>query len=162
MSISMVGEDAVSKRRWPRLLIWIAGGAFLLLAIAIGGLVVIGASLLSGTSLTRDDFPTPADAAAFVSDHVPVRLPAGAVVHDLTYERFTDWHLRATVHLGSNEAVNEYLRQSHDNHQEDVDYCGPASSTASSVSYFLPQWHACGNLARAPEQGALTVVCYTR
>ena len=39
------------------------GSVLLLLGLAAGGLIILAASLLSGTSLTRDEFPTPADAA---------------------------------------------------------------------------------------------------
>jgi hypothetical protein len=47
-----------------------------------------------------------------------------------------------------------------ENHEEDVDYCGPSDSDPRAVSYFLRKWQACGRVT-ATEQGALAVRCFT-
>lgn len=129
--------------------------------LVVGGLAVLAASLFSGTSLTRGDFTTPAEATAFVSDHLPLSLPDGANVTTLTYERFTDWHLEAAVRLPSAEAVRDYLSRARAGRTDDVEYCGPSSETSETVSYFLSQWSACGTV-NAAAQDTITVRCHTR
>ena len=149
------------RPRWQRHLPWIAGAVVLVLVLAAGAFIVLLARLFSGTSLTRGDFPTPAEAADFVSDHLPAPLPPGATVHELRYERFTDWHLEAKVDLGSPAAIDDYLQRAREHHEQNVDHCGPSDSDPRALSYFLPKWHACGSIT-VTETGGLAVRCATR
>lgn len=149
------------RPRWRRPLLWGAAAVAFVLVFAAGGFIVLVVSLFSGTALTRDDFPTAAEASNFVSDHLPVPLPANATIQELKYERFTDWHLEAAVDLGSEAATDAYLLRALEQREEDVDYCGPSASGPRAVNYFLSKWHACGSVT-ATEQGGLAVRCFTR
>ena len=145
-----------------RAVLWVVGSLFVLLVLAGVGFVVLVATLFSGTSVTKRDFADATEAAAFVSAHLPAPLPPGAEVQELTYDRFTDWHLLATVSLGSSEAVEAYLRTAREQRQENVEYCGPWDFPAQGVSYFLAVYQACGSIVPGPSEGSLTVRCLTR
>jgi hypothetical protein len=114
-----------------------------------------------GTELTLDDFETEEQALAFVSDHLPARLPPGSRVTALTYERWADWHLDATVRLRSAAAVEQYLGAAREARKPDGGYCG-ASGGHGDVEYFLPQWMACGSARAGAAPGELAVRCHTR
>lgn len=135
------------------LLLLVGGGATIGLVLAAWG--------FAGTSLGVDDFASGAEARDFLDSHLPVGLPEDAVIRALTFDRFTDWHLEATVDLGSAHAAAAYLGRAEEVRARDPEYCGPGSSSAS-VDYFIAKWHACGAIVRANAKGLLRVTCYTR
>jgi hypothetical protein len=145
-----------------RVVLWAVGPLLVVLVLAGVGLAYLAATSLSGTSLTKRDFADPTEATAFVSAHLPAPLPTDAEVEELTYDRFTDWHLSATVSLGSSEAVETYLRTAREQRQENVEYCGPWSLPADAVAYFLAEVQACGSIVPGPSEGSISVRCLTR
>ena len=156
----MQSRPAHPRASWRRLLPW-ALASVLLVGGALVGVVIVAASLLSGTTITRRSFATEAEAVAFVNGHLPRPLPAGTIVRELTYDRFTDWHLAATVDTGSSEAAREYLAGARALRQRNPDYCG-SDGSGPTVDYFLSKWSACGAITPGPEPGMLQVACFTR
>src|SRR6187551_1382212 len=94
------------------------------LGIALCGfaiLFVVEVARALDTDRDLSDFESPKEARAFATAHLPVPLPADAVVETLHYARWTDWQLSARVRLPSSAAVNRYLDQvKHDRKLDDV------------------------------------------
>jgi hypothetical protein len=114
-----------------------------------------------GTHLDRGDFESEAEALEFVSDHLPAALPPDSTVSVLTYDRFTDWMLRASVSFPDREALNTYLEKLRSAAESNPDYCGDPTPPAAG-GYFLKKWWACGTVTRGPQPNLLVIQCNTR
>jgi hypothetical protein len=133
--------------------------AFLLLA---GFVVLVGAAATAlDTNRDLEDFESPQQAREFVSAHLPTPLPATAVVQELNYERWTDWHLKARVRFESAAALTSYMGQARLDRTLDDAYCG-GTEPSGSVRYFLTPSFACGKASVAEVSGTLDIVCHTR
>ncbi len=155
------GQTTPGTQRWLFLLLG-AGGVLAFLSLAAGGLLVVAASQFASTTITRRSFATEAEAVSFVSDHLPAPLPSDAVVEELRYDRFTDWHLEARVDLGSAAAAAAYLARARAAGVQNPDYCGAGDGNPRELGYFLAAWSACGTVAPGAEEGVLEVTCFTR
>ena len=150
-----------SKRKVRRLVGWTAA-AMVLFSLAFGA-VVVGAVAFSraGASLTRKDFATDASAAAFVAGHLPAPFEGTVAVHELAYDRFTDWHLEALLDFGNASNAEAYLAQARAVRRQNGAYCGDVDA-GQAVDYFLPKFSACGSIRPGPHASELRVECYTR
>ena len=133
---------------------------------AAAAFVTIGAVLLAGvgaldTSRSLDDFENNEQARKFVSEHLPAALPNDAVVSKLSYERWTDWHLAATVQLGSAQAADELVARVIADRKTDDAYCGEKDPELGA-RYFLPASFACGSVSRGAAPSTLEIRCNTR
>jgi hypothetical protein len=140
------------KRIWLR---WLLGGIALVTA-ALAYFVWLVFDTFDG-GMTLDDFDSNAEALAFVSDHLTEPLPQGATVTALRYDRFTDWHLEATVKVSSPHAYVGAVRGNRG--PSSSGYCNESES-ATSVSYFLAKWHACGTVW-VPAPDSIALICGT-
>jgi hypothetical protein len=139
---------------------------FLGLAV-VAVLLLAGAALLAlsaATELDSDrelkDFDSPAQARDFVSAHLPAPLPSTAVVEELRYQRWQDWHLQARVRFISGDEVASYLGEAKQKRASNDAYCG-GSEPGDGVSVLLEDVSACGSAAATPP-ASLSVVCATR
>jgi len=151
------------KRKANRVAFWAAAATALIGLALAAAAAVAGAVGFSnaGTALTRKDFATDASAAAFVAGHLPVPLVGSVAVHQLTYDRFTDWRLEALLDFGNASNAAAYLEQARVARQQNVAYCNDADA-GHSVSYFLPKFFACGSIQPGVHASELRVECYTR
>ena len=134
---------------------------------AVALLLLLGVALLAlatATALDTDrelkDFASPAQARDFVSAHLPAPLPVTAVVDELRYQSWTDWHLQARVRFDSPEGVASYVEQARLQRTLNDAYCG-SSEPSGGVRYFLDDVTACGS-ATVLSPASLKVVCHTR
>jgi hypothetical protein len=134
---------------------------------AVALLLLLGVALLAlatATALDTDrelkDFASPAQARDFVSAHLPTPLPVTAVVEELRYQRWTDWHLQARVRFESPAGVASYVSQAKLQRASNDAYCG-SSEPSGGVSFFLSDVTACGS-ATVVHPASLKVVCHTR
>jgi len=160
-----VGETqkSIGKQRGRRRLVRRVIGIAVLLGLVMLAAAIAAARLfsLAGTSLTRKDFKTDAQAAAFVSDHLPVPFAGAVVVRELTYDRFTDWRLESLVDLGTTSAAEAYLEKARTARRQNDGYCG-GSESGDAVRYFLTQFTACGWIQHEPGASVLRIECNTR
>lgn len=135
-----------------------------MIAISAPGFIamVVLVYMAKGGDANRElsDFDSPAEARAFVSAHLPVPLPNGAVVEDLHYERWLDWHLSARVRLPSREVTEGYVDQVKRDRALDDQYCGSDEPTPGA-RYFLRDVFGCGSI-NGVKSPLLEVRCYTR
>jgi len=155
-----VSQNAPKRKGWVWLLISLALGALVTLVLALGAFVLWGVGGLSGTSLDRGDFPTETEAREFVNGHLPTPLPSNAKVTALTYERFTDWHLTTSILFPSQIEARAFLTKAHGARTTNEGYCGPDAD--AQVSYFIPEYYACGRITEPTANGMLEVTCNTR
>jgi len=136
------------------------GGA---LVLACGGLLGLGwlASGFAGESRKLQDFSSPQQARDFLTAHLPAPLPSDARIEELTYERFTDWSLSASVRFPSNQAALDYIERVKQERRLDDDYCGNAEP-ASGARYALPELKACGAVRSESSSRVLDFTCQTR
>jgi hypothetical protein len=135
------------------------GVVAVLLLLGVGALVGTAASALD-TDRDLKDFENPQQAREFVSAHLPTPLPDTAVVEELRYERWQDWHLKARIRLGSAEAVAGCLDKVKLGRELNDAYCGDTEASGS-VRFFLKKPFACCSAGRATAD-SLSVTCYTR
>jgi hypothetical protein len=112
------------------------------------------------TDRDLSDFASPAEARAFTSAHLPVPLPADAVIEQLHYERWTDWNFCARARLPSPDAVERYLEQAKSDRKLNDAYCYD-EDPPHGARYFLADVSACGSIKLASPQ-VIEVHCYTR
>ena len=107
---------------------------------------------------TLEDFDSNANAVACVSEHLTVALPPGATITAFQYDRFQEWHLRATATVPSAEAYLDAVRANRD--PPSPPYCEDVSETFE-VSYYLRKWDGCGTV-RVVDATAVEITCGTR
>ncbi len=156
---TLTGVSGAKSSRLRRALPWLLfGGA----ALGLGALALLAAlaSLFTDTSLDRSDFASDAQAAEFVSEHLPAPLPASVRVEKLSYDRWTDWRLSASVELPSVQATEAYLKRARAARATNDEYC-LTSGNAQVLQYFLAKWYACGSIQRQSPR-TLLIGCNTR
>lgn len=148
-------RDPVPSTMWNvlRLLVWVG-------VVGSFAMTVFWAWSFSqlGNDIDRSDFETEAKAVEFVQGHLPIPLPQGVAVPELTFQSFTDWYLEATVvfpSVGERTDFLEALRQ-----HPDAKGCDEPLPPGGAT-YSLPKVQACGrvNLGGAP--AALVIECNT-
>lgn len=160
LPVSTQTRPTKQPSRSRRIIFWVG-----VIAVAGLGLAGLAAGSLqfssAGSSLTRKDFENDMKAASFVSAHLPAPLPPAALVRELQYDHFTDWHLEAVVQLGTAKAMEAYLQNVRAVRQQNMEYCG-GPEAGSETQFFLPEVHACGAIRPGAKEGELIVHCYTR
>jgi hypothetical protein len=141
---------------------WVFLGLAVVALLLLMGVALLALSAATALDSDRDlkDFDSPAQARDFVSAHLPAPLPSTAVVEELRYQRWTDWHLKARVRFISEEGVANYLGQARHERASNDAYCG-GSEPSGGVSFFLKDVSACGSATASPP-ASLSVVCSTR
>lgn len=142
---------------------WVFLGLGVLAVLLLVGFawLVVYLAVAFDTDRGLKDFESPQQSRDFVSAHLPTPLPATAVVTELLYERWTDWHLTARVRLEGAAAVDAFIGQARLSRTLNDAYCG-VDEPGGRVRYFLPKSSACCAVGVAAEPGALDVSCYTR
>ena len=144
-------------RRLRKIVLW-GLVACALVTATLFGLLIWGVQTSFGQNRTLDDFDSAAEAITFVSHHLPTSLPADSRIEQLTYQRWTDWHLRAEVTLpGGTEQMLEDVRRTRAPEDSDCPY----NNESGSVSFYLPDEHACGAVTALGDK-RLLVTCFTR